>query len=293
MKKENITFIGAGIATAYALLRITQILTEQPINIPFRVRIIDKSPDFFAGIPYGDRSGKAVLLINALNNFLPPDERLLFVQWLDERKESLLDEFLEHGGEQAKIWVENNRPFIDSNNWNELYIPRFFFGRFIREKTVSELSRCENAGLIEMTYTNGEVLDVNKETNLFKVILKNEISIYSENIVLSIGSLPTRKIFKEELIIKGHGYLVLNDIYNKNLSFNIGLIKEFLRSRNGKATNVLVIGANASGLETLYSFVDHIDLNDKITSYTVLSSHGLMPDSDIDYEKERTLSQNL
>ena len=291
---QDVAFIGAGIATAYAILGLLETTGSQEHDTPLKVTILDKHPDFFKGIPYGERSGNSVLLINALNRFLPQPHRALFVEWLNKNKDSLLNDFQQNGGVKTKRWVSENLSMIRANKWDTLYIPRYFYGKYISEVLYDVISENENKGVIEVTYVEDQVDDLSKNDSVFAVSTGLGKEIQAKNVVLSIGSLPTKQVFGDTSIIKNAGYLLINDLYEGNLPESFDQIEGFLDNRKGRASNLLVLGANASGLETLYKFSDEEQLKRRITSYTVLSSQGIMPDSDLDIEgQKRFIPENL
>jgi uncharacterized NAD(P)/FAD-binding protein YdhS len=280
----DIAFIGAGIATAYALLELMDELERSDFGRPLNVKIIDKYTDFFCGIPYGIRSGNSVLLINALDRFIPEPHRGDLVEWLDINKEGLLEEFLKEGGVKARSWVDNNLPNIKAKQWDSLYIPRFFFGKYISQKVSAAIEAHEKNGQLQMGFVQDEVLDIDQSNKHFEISTVSERRIAARNVILSIGSLPTRMIFGNASLQREENYMVLNDVYKEDLKTNLEAVREFLNGRRHLQTNLLVLGANASGLETLYKFTDEQEIGNRISSYTVLSSQGIMPDSDPDFD---------
>ena len=76
--------------------------------------------------------------------------------------------------------------------------------------------------------------------------------------------------------------MLVNDLYKEDLITNLNAIKDFLQSRGEKETNVLILGANASGLEAVYKCTDDEGIRRFVDSFTIVSSQGIMPDSDID-----------
>jgi uncharacterized NAD(P)/FAD-binding protein YdhS len=74
----KIAFIGAGIATSYTLIPFLDSYEKEKYNSKIEILIIDKSNDFFKGMPYGSRSGKSVLLIQDLKNFITEPHRTHF-----------------------------------------------------------------------------------------------------------------------------------------------------------------------------------------------------------------------
>ncbi|MDM9632561.1 FAD/NAD(P)-binding protein [Robiginitalea aurantiaca] len=284
---QEITFIGAGIATAYSLLGLIEKLKQSNIKTPLKVTIIDKHPDFFKGIPYGDRSGNSVLLINALNRFMPEPHRGKFVAWLNQNRDALLDDFRKNGGAKTEKWVSDNLSSILENQWDTLYIPRYFYGKYISELLHNVISENEQRGVIKLSYVLDQADDITKSESIFTIITQVGINIQSKLVVLSVGSLPTKRVFEQTPVIKDHNFLLINDLYEDSLPSRFKMIRDFLAKRKGQDTNVLVLGANASSLETLYKFSDEEQLNQNVTNYTVLSSQGIMPDSEVDTEGQK------
>ena len=279
---EDITFVGSGIATAYALLGILEELKQEtPVN-PVFIKVIDKYPEFFSGIPYGQRSGNSVLLINALDKFIPEPHRGHLIAWLNRHRDILLQEFRQAGGVKAEKWIEANLPSINANQWDSLFIPRFFFGKYISELVKGQLDEAASLGLIRVSYEVEEVIDVERRDLHFILKTRSGMEFASRSVALSIGSLPTRRIFGTSSLIRENGYMVLNDFYKADLKSNLEEITDFVERRGDNAIHALILGANASGLEALYKFSDEAVLNQGISSFTVLSSQGVMPDSSFD-----------
>src|SRR5690606_35417001 len=133
---DNVVFIGSGISTSFTLLNlISEIESEQYRHLcPVQISIIEKSKEFHKGIPYGYRSGTTVLLITSLADFLPEAERIEFKNWLSYNKVQLIEELKKTGGELTDQCIIDNKVNIENNEWDDLFIPRSFFGKYISEK---------------------------------------------------------------------------------------------------------------------------------------------------------------
>jgi uncharacterized NAD(P)/FAD-binding protein YdhS len=290
----DITFIGAGISMVYTFLKVLKKLNSTHPQNPLKINIIDKYPEFFCGIPYGKRSGKSVLLINSLRAFLPENEREIFINYLVNNKNTLIDGYLNAGGSEAERWLLNNKKEIDANQWDDLFVPRSFFGEYISNKVNKAINDALDKNLIEVNYIVSEVVDLIKNNEITEVKLGSGESVYTKINVLCLGSLPLRKIYLKKMNVEDSEFLLVNDIYNKDLDSNFKHIENFISNRKGKETNVLIIGANASSLETIYKLNNKSDINNSITKYTILSTHGLMPDSEINDElKNNFIPKNL
>ncbi len=286
---SDISFIGAGISTSFTILSyLKELNNTKTINSGIvRITIIDKYPEFFKGIPYGKRSGNSVLLINSLRSFLPEPERSAFIIWLKENKKNLINNFLETGGNGAKLWYSNNLEAINSNNWENLFIPRSFFGKYITNKVNKAIEKAENKKLIKLVYITAEAINLNQENNIYKINLDSGENILSKKVVLALGSLPTKSIYSNELFVKKDDLLLINDIYHNTIDSNFKEIENFALERTNKETNILIIGANASGLEAFYKLNNNKIINNTITNYIILSTQGVIPDSKINLELKK------
>jgi uncharacterized NAD(P)/FAD-binding protein YdhS len=286
----DITFIGSGIATSFTIIKLLDELNKLNTSSILKINIIDKYPEFFCGIPYGKRSGNSVLLINSLQNFLPEPQRSSFIKWLRGNKKALIDKFLASGGEESKLWVFNNAKEIEADNWKNLYIPRSFFGIYIAKKVKKSLGIAEQRGQVQIKYTISEVIDLQKVNGVFEIKLDSAENLQSKKVVLSLGSLPTKRIHSQELLVKENDFLLINDIYKKDLESNFKEIENFVLRRKTKETNALIIGANATGLETIYRLNDSKRILNSITNYTLLSIKGTIPDSDVNESLKKKFS---
>tara|TARA_R100001369_G_scaffold92823_1_gene140192 strand:- start:2492 stop:4048 length:1557 start_codon:yes stop_codon:yes gene_type:complete len=283
---SDITFVGCGIATSFTLLNLVTKIDPHNTHEVINIRIIDKYPEFFSGIPYGRRSGGSVLLINSLRNFLPDPERSMFISWLKIHKTSLIEDFIKAGGVKSVEWVNNYSEEINRDTWEDLFVPRVFFGKYISEKVTLALEKAEKKGLVKIEYTVAKVIDVQKVNNIFDVLLEDGKCFKSNKVVLSLGSLPTKKL-NSNIDDNNNSFLLIDDIYNQELLSNLGHIENFLSSRKGMQNNVLVIGANASALEIIYKLNDEEHIGNSITNFIILSTHGLIPDSEVNEEKRK------
>lgn len=286
MKNYDLSFIGSGISSSFTILSLLDKLEANRISRKLKVALLEKSTEFFTGIPYGERSGSSVLLITSLQGFLPEFELKLFITWLDKNKHWLIKDFLNDGGVLSKKWVEKHQNSIDKNEWEELYIPRRFFGQYITEKISKKIDRLVDLGAIEIDFYTQEVKDIEKIKEGFLVKSDNN-EILTKKVIMGIGSLPSCSIQSESLQINEDQLLFINNPYKPSLKSVLEEIKVFVNNRAEKPTNIAIIGANASGLELAYKVNDCTEIADCIDTYTMLSTQGLLPDSRINLEKQQ------
>jgi len=286
--KSNITFIGSGISASFTLLHFIDNLEKRNTEENVEITIIDKYPEFHSGIPYGTRSGVSVLLITSLKNFLPEPELGKFIIWINTNKEWLLKEFSNEGGKLSQDWLAKHAKEIEHNEWEDIFIPRRFFGYYIDEKLKQKIAGHEAKNLIKVNYIIAKVIDLEKFNDSWKIILDNNSIVFSEKVILSIGSLPTNYLWKNKRLIKKDNFLFINNPYKPELQKTLKTIRTFIKKQNKKEVNTVIVGANASGLELLYKINDDNWLGERIGEYTILSTQGLLPDSRINKEKLST-----
>ncbi|SEK52900.1 Uncharacterized NAD(P)/FAD-binding protein YdhS [Aquimarina amphilecti] len=290
----DITFIGSGISSSFTILHFLDQLKENPIDKKISLTIIDKYPEFYTGIPYGIRSGFSVLLITSLKNFLPEPELTKFVEWLNLNKEWLLEEFRSDGGELSLEWLSTHKERLKNNEWENLFIPRRFFGCYIDQKIKNNIEEAQKNNSISVDYITSEVIDLEKNKDEYRITLQNKEEIISEKVILSVGSLPTLQLWKNEDLISDDNLIFINNPYKPCLKEVLKKLDTFLENKEVKDVNALIVGANASGLEMLYKLNDLENLKSRINKFTLLSTQGLSPDSIIDEEgKKRYSPENL
>ncbi|MFD0798526.1 FAD/NAD(P)-binding protein [Maribacter chungangensis] len=279
----KIAFIGAGIATSYTLIPFLEALDNDASKEKITLYIIDKSADFFKGMPYGERSGKSVLLIQDLKNFISEPHRTHYKNWLNENIDELAQEFLANGGRYAAKWVADNSPLYKNGDWDDLYVPRFFFGRYIHREVVKRVDKLVAEERLTLEYLQKETKSVTKEGGTFTLTFDDNSHLTVEKVVLSIGSLPYKKLYNKETK-ETINKLYIDAPYGEGMEENMARIASFIKARENKhlPTKIAVLGANASGLEMLYKICDKLPMEEYKTTFKTLSSHGVMPDGTFD-----------
>src|SRR5690606_13076774 len=190
-KKYDITFIGSGLSCTYTLLHLINI-TERAASVKAtKILIIERTGEFWTGVPYGVRSGYNALIITALKDFLPPDERPVFRNWLIEKKEWIAEELVKRGGILLKDWLKENIKLFEAEDWDSIYIPRFLFGVFLTERINSLIYSEKNNSSFKIELVKAEVQNIFPADGFYIVKGKNAkktFLFYSEKVILSIGS---------------------------------------------------------------------------------------------------------
>lgn len=285
----DITFVGSGISSSFTIINFLNLLDKSHLTKKISINIIDKYAEFNTGIPYGERSGFSTLLITSLKNFLPEPERTRFISWLNINKDWLLKAYEKEGGILSQEWLKHHKEEIENNDWKDLFLPRRFFGVYIDERIKTKIKLFEDQNRIKVNYIKKEVVDITKTENIFNISLEDDAILLSKKVILSVGSLPVKKLWKDNDIIEENNLLFINKPYEPELSKTLDNISDFLEKRKNanKKTNVLIIGANASALELLYKLNDRQSLNThSLNDFVFLSTQGRTPDAIIDEKRK-------
>ncbi|WP_192807510.1 GNAT family N-acetyltransferase [Croceivirga radicis] len=280
----NLTFIGSGISSTFTLYNTLKKLEKKEHGDTIRIAVVEKFESFHTGIPYGERSGSTTLLITSLKNFLPEPELSEFIDWLNENKQWLLKEFKEQGGPLSLEWTQKHHNDLENNQWEELFIPRRFFGYYIDNKLTALVKKLEKQKKVSVSYIRGKVIDLNQDNGLWEIHIQDQPPILAMKTILAIGSLPSNYLWKSKKRIKKDNFLLINDPYKPRLSETIDSIKKFA-VESKQDINVAIVGANASGLEMLYQLNDHPNIKEHINHFYMVSTQGILPDSRIDHKK--------
>jgi len=287
----DLAFIGSGIAASFSILNFLKRIEGLKQSTPLRIAIIEKNSEFHAGIPYGNRSTTSCLLITSLADFLPQPELGDFLIWLNENKEWLIESFKKDGGNLSHEWLNKHEKEIEENKWEDLFLPRRFFGWYINEKVSKKIEKAVADGNIIVDYFNEQVTNVTNEGSQYAILGENT-SWSAHKVVLSIGSLPPKDIAQNIANQSDKDLLVISDPYGSGLDKSLARISNFLKKRNEGKANVLIVGANASALEMLYKLNDDKELDHKIHKFYFLSTLGLIPDSEISLKGLATFKAN-
>lgn len=279
-KYFDICFIGAGLSCSYTLWHYIQLLEKSSPKTKVSICIIDKANEFWTGIPYGKRSGAHSLIITSIKEFLPEQEREIFIQWLAENFESISKDYINTNGAAALTWLKNNEQLILTKQWNKLYIPRQIFGKFLTERMTALMASAKQKGILEYELMVGEATDVQlRPNNSFAVFIKEpsgvNTTIASKKVILSIGSPPKKGLMIDEQ--PGNSFMYIQDVYDPYMHYNINKVFTFLSSPAAASKNILILGSNASSLEVIYNLQHTHLLKNLINKLFILSPNGMFP----------------
>lgn len=295
MQKVDIAIAGSGIACTATLIEAFRKLINDG-GPKVSITVFEKSHEFWYGIPYGSRSSVNALTITSVHDFFTAEkERDQFFAWFRENKRSLLDHYTANGGLSAKQWFERNGKALDNEDFKNVYVPRYWCGRYTQSKFDSLLATAEERGLVTLNLIKAEVIDVVPKDGGFEVSYElpdNIVSVLAaKKVLIATGSAPV----KDVVLAEGDGTVTLiNNLYEPRVDENIKRITDALKSaKSPEERNVLMIGSNASSIEFMYLLAGLPEVTKMINKLVVVSRSGLFPYHIIDKTLDDYPTPNL
>lgn len=292
----DIVFVGSGISCAYTLIHYISRLKEKlgADNLPqlpdkaIKIAVLDKSGEFWSGTPYGNRSGKQALIITALKEFLPQPERDRFISWLIANYTSIFLTLDQRPGILSSQWLKSYEEAMLEGNWDDLFIPRYVFGLYVQDQVEQILLEARNQGYLECYLLTGDVFNIQKVKNNYQVEFaaptKDNSLLLAKKVILTVGSPPNKIPFIDQFEVAEKSDAAQNDLhfipnmYEPSQDQNIERAAQFLKQSDTPGQNqVVIVGSNASALETLYSLNNLPEVVDSISKFIVISPAGAFP----------------
>ncbi|MEU2348284.1 FAD/NAD(P)-binding protein [Modestobacter sp. NPDC049651] len=272
---HDLLFVGAGASTSYVLLELLAGLGDRPPARPLRIAVVERAPDAFSGTPYGSRSARTSLLITPLRDFLPDPERSRFTGWLAANKHWVFDEHRAAAGPLAARWWDRHRTQVERDEFDPLYLPRYTFGEYLRQRTRAAIEQAAAAGVATTDVLQDDVRAVDAVRGGYRVRCR-ERTLTARRVVLAAGSPPvgSRLPAQDEL----PGAVLVDDPFD-DMTAAVRRIGAALAARTAHGpAHVVLIGGNAGTMDMLYQLND-LDLPAARTAlFTVLSPGGRLPE---------------
>jgi uncharacterized NAD(P)/FAD-binding protein YdhS len=285
----DLAIIGAGVSSAYTLIHYIAELEQQAAirlangqqHNPVRIVIVEKSGEFWAGLPYGRRSGRNALLISPLHEFIPQQpEREKFTQWLSTNRDRVFSPQAYNQGELSRKWLENNSADMAEGRWDDLFIPRSAFGLYLKERLDHLLMTATVKGLIEFELVTADVVDIQNIEDLYYVDLASadHQSFQAKQLVLAIGSPPNVAFVQEPSEQPTEGVCYIDNMYEPSLDFNLDRICQSLQQADSPSQRqILMVGSNAGTLDTLYNINNSKTAVSLIDKFVIVSPNAAFP----------------
>jgi uncharacterized NAD(P)/FAD-binding protein YdhS len=290
-KCYDLAIIGAGISSAFTLIHyIGELESRSDRNNgslvkhqPVKIAVTEKCGEFWTGMPYGSRSGRSALLITSLKEFIPqPEERQKFVDWLVVNRDRIFDPQQFDRGEMSCKWLQDNAAAMNEGLWDELFLPRYTFGLYIKERLTNSIDVAQSKGWIEVELIPSDVIDIRYIQNSYYIDLVpgnyEDETLVAKKIVLAIGSPPNLGFDRSTDAREAEEICYIDNMYEPSLGFNLDRIYQALATADSSSSRqLLVIGSNASTLDTLYSLNNSKTLTNLIDKFIILSPSASFP----------------
>ncbi|WP_141137554.1 FAD/NAD(P)-binding protein [Blastococcus mobilis] len=272
----DLAFVGAGASTAYVLISLLTSLADTPPAAPLRIGVVERAPDAFSGIAYGGRAARTALLITPLRDFLPPGELRLFTDWLAENKRWAFGEFLAAEGPVSARWWVRHRAAVESNAFDDLFLPRYIFGDYLVRRTRRAIAAAADAGLATTEVIQDDVRSIEGGRPDYLLRCRDRV-LRAGRVVLATGSSPVRPRLPAGEV---EGGAVLLDSPFEGMDAALDRIERLVtrRAAGQEPPHILLIGGNASTMDMLYQVADIPVVAARRARFTVLSPRGELPE---------------
>ncbi|PZV19581.1 MAG: hypothetical protein DCF20_00790 [Pseudanabaena sp.] len=281
----DIVVIGSGVSCSFTMIYYISLLSKQPLKQTVKIAIVEKSGEFWAGIPYGQKNACHSLLISTLKEFLPQAELEKFKHWLNENRSWIFDILGENeSGILANKWLESHAEEIAAGLWDEIFIPRYIFGLFVKERLDRLLQDATSKGIVTCDLIEADAVDVQQMQDSYQIEIaqqdRTRSYLIAKKVVLAIGSPPNKSVDAEIVAqsVDPDNVCYIESMYEPSQVVNIDRISEVLKQSDTPHHNqVLIVGSNASALESIYSLMNSTEVNDAIGKFVIISPSGCFP----------------
>lgn len=264
----DLAIIGGGLSTATFIFSLCeQIRENEYFENTLHIVIFDKTNNFWVGTPYGNLAESDYFLIKTLiETNCPP-----FKQWILNNKNEM-DTLIPNHSFQLSCWKNRNIEKISQGEVDHIYFPRFLFGLFIKDTIKSYLSVTK--GKINIVLKNEEAIDFNKHSNKFTIEGAAGSIFLAKKVILATGSIPKKPLLQKTLNNKSILNFISDDGSCACFNLHSRLLDNITEFK--KSPHIIIIGAAASALETLYFIESHTKLLSAIEMVSVISTSGVL-----------------
>lgn len=291
-KNYDIAIVGSGISCAYTLIHYISLLQEKfdsgVVKEAVKIVVIDKTSEFWTGIPYGSRSGKQSLIITPLKEFLPQLERDYFIAWLKQNYTAIYHSLALRSGILEEKWLKAYAQAMLTQQWDELFVPRYLFGWYISQRVENLLSVAKQQNYLQCDLVEGEITNIRQLSNEYQLdLVATNCEIVAKKVVLAIGSPPNKANFINQLKslecadTNQQDFCCITNMYEPSQDENLSKVRNFLQQLPQLDSNqphqVVIIGSNASALETLYGLNNFPEIANLVDKFIIVSPSGEFP----------------
>lgn len=284
----DVVFVGAGISNTFTLIELLTRLEQQRAQSA-RVLLIDRYGDFFAGVPYGKRSGDLGLIISRTSDFLPQPHFGAFSDWLGDNRDTAFERFFAVGGEFVENWRRSFWHQVEAGDIADLYLPRYLFGLYFAMIAERAIDRAHRLGVASCETTIGEVVDIEPLDGGFTVVVRDatgdERDFRADRVVLGLGSAPSRLLLDPEAeAVWPAECAVIDDPFEPGIADMLDRVRTSIRARaaarsaDGPNGRVVIVGSNAGALDVIVNLMNDSTISAAIGRIDVVSMSGAFPE---------------
>lgn len=279
----DLVFIGAGISSAYTLLNYLKMLESAQPTVPVKIAAFEKSGEFWTGVPYGKQTGSNPLLITSLREFIAQDdERRHFSEWLSENKDWVFQSAIPIKGKMMKKWWKEHAEEIAKGDWDDIFIPRRAFGLYLKNEVEMALHSAKEKGIIDYQLFTIQVDRVKLVNGIYELSVSFSQGSFQQitatKAVLAVGSPPNVGFWKDQEKIEKSGLAYIHNVYEPGMDQTLEILGNVAKKQeNSGKRGVLIIGSNASTLDTLFTFSNEETEENRVDHFYVLSPNASFP----------------
>lgn len=276
----DLVFIGGGLSGTLSLVYLLKQLGNSPrrtngAGAELRLALEDRDRDFGAGLPYGRLADPRFLL----NETVRTMDICGFHDWLVRRRSCWLGMLQQDPGEAVKSWLEANQQPLqaaaqDPRQYDNLFLPRCVFGRFMRELLHASIAQAQQDGAASVDLLADEVITLTRVPDgSLRAGLRSGGVLSGRRVLLGLGSLPLRPAHD----LEGPG--CIHDFYRQGP----GALRAFCertKSSKGGPRRAVIIGSNSAAMEALHSIHFDRELCGALHAVLVISPSGRLPDAE-------------
>jgi uncharacterized NAD(P)/FAD-binding protein YdhS len=271
-KVVRIAIIGAGLSGTQFICNFIDEIKRKGLGAQkLKVSVFDKQGEFGKGIAYGKSSYAGFLLNDPLHIY----QNEKFEKWLVEHKKTWLEDLI-HVSRQGNVlvqnWLESNKSAIESNMFQDCYIPRMLFGHFQRELLYRQVNIAFELKLLNISFEIECIEKIRKDKMGYSLFYQGGNNGCFD-IVVYCGGKP--KVKPVAGLIESIHYV--DCLYSKGLAAALSKIKAKTVgiSEYNKLT-LVIVGSNSSAIEFIYGLGCNKSIIDKIGTIKVVSPSGIL-----------------
>jgi len=226
---NHITILGFGVIGTEALSH----LLKKKVKKKLTISVIEKD---FSNIPGGIAYSKIKSKYGFFNNPLRLSN-VEFINWIKKKNDNREIYNFANNYQDFDLhdWIQKNlNKNYQIKDINEIYLPRFFYSLFLREKLLKIFSVLRKNKKINLKFYKGEIIRIEKQNNIFcypknKLVLNN-FKIKNNDISFNDVKNKRLKVLKSKHLVIGNGVLPPKKILTDKKFSNKNYIHDFYAS---------------------------------------------------------------